>query len=63
MSELKEFSNTYVKTLDEKTLVALINSKGVYGECTKNRALYSLSTLDPHFKRTGNLINTENNPI
>jgi len=56
MSELKEFSNPYIKSFDEKTLIALINSKGVYGECTKQRAMSALSTIDPNFKRTGHLI-------
>ena len=56
MSELKEFSYPFVKTFDERTLIALINSKGVYGECTKQRAMNALSTIDPNFKRVGHLI-------
>ena len=58
-NELKEFSAPYMKTFDEKTLIALINSKGVYGECTKRRAMTALSTLDNNFKRTGHLIKLE----
>ena len=56
MSKLKEFSYPFVRTFDEHTLIALINSKGVYGECTKMRAMNALSTIDPNFKRLGHLI-------
>ena len=58
-NELKEFSRPYINTFDESTLVALINSEGVYGECTKMRAMSALSTLDPNFKRTGHKLNNK----
>jgi hypothetical protein len=57
MSKLLEHSAPFVRKLNEEHLIKIVNSRNKYGGATIDRARTALSTLDPNFKRTGNLLN------
>jgi len=42
---MKEHSNPYIKKLPKSELIEIVNSEGIFGECTKYRAKRALNTI------------------
>jgi len=57
MKKLLGHSILFIRKLNEQQLIAIINSENEYNGATVSRALTALSTIDPHFKLTGHLLN------